>query len=194
MLCLIGQYSVGVAEPQPGVAFKLSINYLSSPMTVVGIRNLIYISLISFTLGVMAKNPCPSCHRSEGGLHARGGKSESREVSLASIHSAALSCNLCSFVQQLLARDVTTPKKDDISYESAKVQVDDDGRRFTGQWQGALVIEIYTPSKLHPPHIRRGCVGLTSEGSHTGSRPKLPTPNDIPAEMSCDLAAGIIND
>jgi hypothetical protein len=28
---------------------------------------------------------------------------------------------------------------------------------------------------------------------HTGSEPKLPTPKDVPAEMSCDPAAGIIN-
>jgi hypothetical protein len=97
----------------------------------------------------MAKYQCPTCHRSEGDLRPRSGKSESREVSLASIHSAALGCKLCSFVQQLLARDVTTPKKDDGSYSSAKMRVDDDGLRFTGQWQGALVIEIYAPSKFH---------------------------------------------
>jgi hypothetical protein len=97
----------------------------------------------------MAKYQCPICDRSEGDLRPGSGKSESREVSLASIHSAALSCKLCSFVQQVLARDVTTPKKDDGSYGSAKVRVDDDGLRFTGQWQGALVIEVYSPSKFH---------------------------------------------
>lgn len=103
----------------------------------------------SIDAGVMAKVPCPTCHRSEGNLHPGVGKSESREVSLASIHSAALGCNLCSFVQQLLSQDLTTPTKGDSSYDSAKVRVDDDGLRFTGQWQGALVIEIYAPGKFH---------------------------------------------
>jgi hypothetical protein len=103
----------------------------------------------SIDAGVMAKIPCPTCHRSEGDLHPRVEKTESREVSLASIHNAALGCNLCSFVQQLLAQDLTTPNKCHSSYDSAKVRVDDDGLRFTGQWQGALVIEIYTPSKFH---------------------------------------------
>lgn len=104
----------------------------------------------SIDVGVMATIPCPTCHRSGGDLHPRVGKSKSREVSLASIQSAALGCNLCSFVKQLLAQHVMTPKKGDSSYESAKVRVDDDGLKFTGQWQGALVIEIYAPSKFRP--------------------------------------------
>jgi hypothetical protein len=97
----------------------------------------------------MAKNlpVCPVCLRSEGDLHPSDGKSESREVSLASIHSAAVDCSLCSFVQKLLEQDETTPKKYDSSYESAMVRVEDDGLRFTGQWQGALVVEIYKPCK-----------------------------------------------
>jgi hypothetical protein len=98
----------------------------------------------------MDKKICPTCYRSEGDLHPGGGKSESREVSLASIDSAAAAdCSLCFFVKELLARDKTTPenKKDDNSYESAKVRVDGNGLRFTGQWQGALVTEIYSPGK-----------------------------------------------
>ena len=116
-------------------------------MTLVRDRNLV-LYLPKFPLPcVMAQNPFSACLRSEGDLHPKGGKSESREVSLANFHIAALNCRLCSFVQQL---DVTTPKKDDSSYESAKVRVDDNGLRFTGQWQGALVIEIYPASKSHP--------------------------------------------
>jgi len=102
----------------------------------------------------MNKRICPTCFRSEGDLHPKGGKRESREVSLTSIDSAAAAdCNLCLFVKQLLARDKTTPenKKDDSSYQSAKVRVDDNSLRFTGQWQGALVIEIYARSKILVP-------------------------------------------
>ncbi len=97
----------------------------------------------------MAKNPCPTCRRSDGDLRRRREDIESREVSLASIHSTALGCSLCYFVQQLLAQDLTTPKKDDGLYEVAKVRVEEDGLRFTGQWQGALVIELYSPSNFH---------------------------------------------
>jgi hypothetical protein len=93
----------------------------------------------------MAKNLCPVCLRSEGDLEPRKEKSEPREVSLASIQRAAARCSLCSFVQELLEQDKTTPKKDDSSYESAMVRVEDHGLRFTGQWQGALVVEVYKP-------------------------------------------------
>ena len=102
-------------------------------------------------MGIMDKKRCPTCYRFEGNLHPENGKSESREVSLASIDSAAAAdCSLCFFVKQLLARDKTTPenKKNDSSYESAKVRVDNNGLRFTGQWQGALVAEIYACGKF----------------------------------------------
>jgi hypothetical protein len=126
----------------------------------------------------MAKATCPTCHRSDGnvnpslikynrvfylfwqlltyillllpsGLGTRNSKSH--EVSLASIHNTAAVCKICSFIQESLACDVTTPNKDDISYESAMVRVDDEGLpglRITGQWQGALVVEIYKPGKF----------------------------------------------
>lgn len=96
----------------------------------------------------MARNLCPSCRRFEGDLRPGDGKSESREVSLASIQSTAENgCSLCSFVKQLLEQDNTTPKKGSSEYESAMVRVEDHGLRFTGQWQGALVIEVYQPRK-----------------------------------------------
>lgn len=124
----------------------------------------------------MAASLCSTCHRFEGSLNPRpvvynivfypfwllvnyilqlsygNSNSESREVSLASIHSTATSCKVCSFVQESLARDKTTPKKIDSSYGNAKVRVEDDGLpglRFTGQWQGALVVEIYTPGRVY---------------------------------------------
>lgn len=95
----------------------------------------------------MAKNLCSVCLRSSGDFQHGDENSEPREVSLASIQSAAASCSLCGVVQEQLEHDDTTPKKDDSSYESAKVRVQDDGLRFTGQWQGALVVEIYKPCK-----------------------------------------------
>ena len=92
-----------------------------------------------------ASTLCPVCLRSAGDFQHGDENSEPREVSLASIQSAAASCSLCRFVQEQLEQDDTTPKKDDSSYEIAKVRVQDDGLRFTGQWQGALVVEIYKP-------------------------------------------------
>lgn len=124
--------------------------YLSF-MTPTSSRNLL---LASFGIKVMAKAVCPICHRSEGDLHPGSGQSESREVSLANIQSAAeKGCSLCSFVKKLLEQDNTTPKKEESEYEDAVVRVEDDGLRFTGQWQGALVIEIYQPRKS-PRFIR----------------------------------------
>jgi len=32
-------------------------------------------------------------------------------------------------------------------YEAAMVRVEDGGLRFTGQWQGALVVEVYDAGK-----------------------------------------------
>jgi hypothetical protein len=90
---------------------------------------------------------CPVCLRSEGDFQHGDEQSEPREVILASIQSAAADCSLCCFVQEQLEKDATTPKKDDDSYAIAKVRVQDDGLRFTGQWQGALVVEIYQPCK-----------------------------------------------
>ena len=96
----------------------------------------------------MAKTVCPTCLRSEGDLHPGEGTSETREVSLASIQrTVERGCSLCSFVRQLLEQDETTPRKDGSEYESAMVRVEDDGLRFTGQWQGALVIEVHQPRK-----------------------------------------------
>ncbi len=93
---------------------------------------------------------CPICLRTEEDFQHGDEKSEPREVSLASIQSAAADCSLCCVVQEQLEKDATTPKKDDDSYAIAKVRVQDDGLRFTGQWDGALVVEIYQPCKSQP--------------------------------------------
>jgi hypothetical protein len=76
------------------------------------------------------------------------------------------------------------------------VRVDEWGLRFTSQWQGALVIEVYksgefitTQIELYP---RRNTIQLTPY-DRTGDHPKLPKPKDVPEKMSCDLAANIIN-
>ncbi len=95
----------------------------------------------------MVKNLCPVCLRSPGNFQHGDENSDAREVSLASIQSAAASCSLCRVIQEQLELDDTTLREDDGSYESAKVRVQDDGLRFTGQWQGALVVEIYKPCK-----------------------------------------------
>lgn len=93
----------------------------------------------------MAKPPtlCPSCLRQDGDLHPISSSSDIREVSLTTIQSAAEECTLCFFVQYLLQKDETTPKTGESEYESARVRVEDGGLKFTGQWQGALVMEIY---------------------------------------------------
>lgn len=97
----------------------------------------------------MLEHICITCQRREGDLEPRPGKGESREVSLSSIHASATSCKLCKFVQELLERDATTPKVEDPSYQRAIVRVDEWGLRFTGQWQGALVIEVYKVGQLN---------------------------------------------
>jgi hypothetical protein len=66
----------------------------------------------------------------------------SNDVSLSSIRSSALTCDICSFVQKLLDKDEKTPKEGDACYESAKLRVEDRGMKFTGQWHGALVIDM----------------------------------------------------
>jgi len=97
----------------------------------------------------MAQNTCSTCRRSSVDLGPGHGLSGTHEVSLSSLHySASSGCSLCAFVRELLAQDVTTPKADDMSYQSVKVRVDEWGLRFTGQWQGALVIEIYRPGRF----------------------------------------------
>jgi hypothetical protein len=82
-------------------------------------------------------------------------------------------------------------------YESAVVRVDEWGLRFTGQWQGALVIEIYKSGEFITMQIelypKRNIIQLTPY-DRTGGHPKLPKPKDVPAEISCDFAAKTIND
>ncbi|KAE9364539.1 HET-domain-containing protein [Stipitochalara longipes BDJ] len=56
-------------------------------------------------------------------------------------------------------------------YEDAMVRVEDGGLRFTGQWQGALVVEVYD----------------------SAGQPKLPPPHDVPADISCKSAASTVN-
>lgn len=105
--------------------------------------------------GIMSKIVCPVCLRAEGDLQPGDGKSESREVSLASVQSAAASgCSICSFVNDLINEDESVRKMDEREYDTTMVRVEDDGLRFTGQWQGALVIEIFKSSRYSDLHIR----------------------------------------
>jgi hypothetical protein len=101
----------------------------------------------------MAKHICQVCLRVEGNLRPGQGKSESREVSLAAIQSAAEDCSLCSFVKGLI-EDGTTREMDRSEYEDAMVRVEDEGLRFTGQWQGALVVEVYEAGESSLPLFR----------------------------------------
>lgn len=88
-------------------------------------------------------NICSTCQRFDGDLEQRSGTSKSRDVSLSSLQASASSCKICTFVQTLLAQDITTPNIDNPLYPNSMVRVDENGLRFTGQWQGALVIEVY---------------------------------------------------
>jgi hypothetical protein len=76
------------------------------------------------------------------------------------------------------------------------VRVDEWGLRFTGQWQGALVIEIYKSGKFITTQIelypRRNTIQLAPY-DRRGGHPKLPKPKDVPEKILCDLAAKTIN-
>ncbi len=91
----------------------------------------------------MAGKICSTCQRCNGDVEPRFGASRSRDISLASLDASAASCEICGFVHNLLEQDMTTPNIGDSLYQSSMVRVDEDGLRFTGQWQGALVIEVY---------------------------------------------------
>lgn len=96
----------------------------------------------------MAEEICSTCRRCDGDLEPRSGEGESRDVSLLSIHASASSCKICAFVYTLIRQDTTTPNVDHEFYPSSMVRVDEGGLRFTGQWQGALVIEVYKEGML----------------------------------------------
>jgi hypothetical protein len=57
---------------------------------------------------------------------------------------SALNCESCGFIAALLDEEGTTPMDED---QTATIRVDNGGRRFTGQWHGALVTELYEPGK-----------------------------------------------
>ncbi len=104
------------------------------------------------------QNVCPACLRAEGDLRPDEAISEKGEASLAIIQNAAEDgCKLCSFVKGMIEDD-TTRAMDRNEYEDAMVRVEDGGMRFTGQWQGALVVEVYDAGKpqlsLHKIQIR----------------------------------------
>ena len=95
----------------------------------------------------VSQNTCPTCQRIGGDLEPQQGLAGSKtyDVSLSSLHDSASSCTVCAFVQNLLAQDPTTPGLDDSTHMTSMLRVDEWGLRFTGQWQGALVIEVYKP-------------------------------------------------
>lgn len=97
----------------------------------------------------MGGDQCSTCHRRNGSPDPLTEPSEVRAVSLRSLDGSALTCEICAFVQEVLSLDPTTPEKTDESYESSTLKVEDGGLRFTGQWQGALVIEIYKNGRHH---------------------------------------------
>jgi hypothetical protein len=104
------------------------------------------------------KNLCPACLRAKGDLRPDEAISERGEVSLAWIQNAAEDgCKLCYFVKGMIEDD-TTQAMDRNEHEDAMVRVEDGGMRFTGQWQGALVVEVYDAGKpqlsLHKIQIR----------------------------------------
>ena len=102
------------------------------------------------------KTLCPACLRAEGDLRPGQGRSESREISLVDFQSAAeAGCSLCSFVKNLI-EDETTRAMDRSEYEDAMVRVEDGGLRFTGQWQGALVVEVYDAGEYLPSFSKLG--------------------------------------
>ncbi|KAG4441388.1 hypothetical protein IFR05_003145 [Cadophora sp. M221] len=115
---------------------------------------------------------CSTCGRHDSSLEPVDNPSESREVCLRSLHASTLTCKICAFVQEVLSLDPTTPNVVDESYDSARIKVDDGGLRFTGQWQGAMVIEVY----------------------QAGTQPNLPEPREVSRELSCGAAAGIIKE
>ncbi|KAH7418998.1 heterokaryon incompatibility protein-domain-containing protein [Cadophora sp. MPI-SDFR-AT-0126] len=120
----------------------------------------------------MRGGPCSTCHRQNASLEPLAEPNEAREVSLRSLHGSALTCKICAFVQGILSLDPTTPRKIDDLYETSRIKVECGGLRFTGQWQGALVIEVYK----------------------AGTHANLPKPKEVSRELSCDNAAGTIKE
>lgn len=106
----------------------------------------------------MANHFCSSCKTFGGRLETRDEELGSYEVTLATIHKAALisCCRVCGFVKDVLAKDTTTPKVGEALYRDARVKVNEGGLIFTGQWQGALVTEIYSVSKFEIQAIKQG--------------------------------------
>ena len=102
-------------------------------------------------MGHSSKPLCPVCLRAEGDLSPVQGENESRrEVNLVAIQRAGEGgCNLCSFVKNLI-EDETTRAMDRSEYGDAMVRIEDGGLRFTGQWQGALVVEVYDAGEYLP--------------------------------------------
>jgi hypothetical protein len=103
----------------------------------------------------MDQTICSTCQRSGGDLAPEHGVVKTRDVSLSGFHHSAVGCSLCAFVQKLLAEDPTTPLLGDPEYEYSMIRVDEWGLRFTGQWQGALVVELYKPGELSFNFISR---------------------------------------
>jgi len=139
----------------------------------------------------MAVTICPTCNRSRNDLEQRDETSQSREVSLSHLQDSSTSCRICGFVHSLLEHDLTTPKLDNPAYLTDKVRVENGGLKFTGQWQGALVTEIYKAGNYVPRPISR-CCGYAQLILNIGGSPKLPEPKDIPVELASDLAASLI--
>lgn len=91
---------------------------------------------------------CPTCRKVDGDLEPKQGPANTKthEIDLSSLNSSASICTICAFVQDLIAQDPTTPRTNDPVYNSSTVRVNVWGLRFTGQWQGSLVIEVFEPS------------------------------------------------